>query len=137
MAALLARDRLRAIGNDRFTYHSRPLQLLGRSLVPHLTLEARWSGECLALRSLDCRIEGLGSWGHDLGVTLEAGLVPHATGLEGWVQLCLRSPLLSASWARPLAGRALEALLDRIEGRLRRGLRADLEAWLSRSGESG
>jgi hypothetical protein len=137
LAALLARDRLRPIGNDRFTYHSRPLELLGRSLVPHLTLEAHWNGDSLLLRSLTCRIEGLGSWGHDLGVTLEAALVPREAGVEGWVQLCLCSPLLSAGWARGLAGRVMEALLDRIERRMRRGLRADLEAWLVGSKEPG
>jgi len=135
LAALLARDRLRAIGNDRFTYQSRPLDLLGRSLVPLLTLEAHWNGHSLALRSLSCRIEGLGRWGHDLGITLEAGLVPLEAGLDGWVQLRLCSPLLAAGWARGLASRVVEALLDRIERRMQRGLRADLEAWLHGSGE--
>jgi hypothetical protein len=137
LAALLARDRLRPIGNDRFSYHSRPLELVGRSLVPHLTLEAHWNGDSLELRSLACRIEGLGRWGHDLGVTLEAGLVPLEAGLDGWVQLCLCSPLLSAAWARGLAGRVMEALLDRIERRMQRGLRGDLEAWLVASLEPG
>jgi hypothetical protein len=134
LAALLARERLRVLGADRFTYHSRPLSLLGLALVPQLTLEARWGEEGLAVRSLACRIEGLGRWGQDIGVTLEAGLRPGDEGLEGWVRLCLRSPLLAAGWLRAPAGRAMDQQLDRIERRLQRGLHTDLQIWLARSG---
>ncbi len=137
LAALLARERLRWIGDDRFTYNSRPLRLLGLVLVPHLTLEARRCGDGLALRSLLCRVEGLGSWGQDLGGCLEAALQPGDGGLEGWVQISLQSPLLSAGWARALAARALERQLDRIERRLLSGLREDLHTWLAGREQAG
>lgn len=137
LAALLARERLRVLGADRFTYQSRPLPLLGLSLVPQLTLEARWGEDRLTLRSLGCRIEGLGRWGQDLGVVLEAGLRPTEVGLEGWVRLCLHSPLLAAAWLRAPASRAMDHQLDRIERRLQRGLRSDLQIWLARSGVAG
>ena len=138
LASLLARDRLQVLGGDCFAYHSRPLPLLGLTLVPRLMLEARWGeGRGLTVRSLACRIDGLGLWGRDLGVTLEAVLRPGEAGLEGWAQICLRSPLLAAAWLRAPAARAIDHQLDRVERRLQRGLRADLQIWLARSGPSG
>jgi hypothetical protein len=40
-------------------------------------------------------------------------------------------------WGRALAGRALDQVVDRIERRLRRGLRLDLLTWVLDPGVSG
>jgi hypothetical protein len=66
-----------------------------------------------------------------LGFTLEAVLGAEERGLEGWAEVGLHSRLLSSPIGRRVGTLALEAVLDRIERRVGRGLRKDLGAWLA------
>ncbi|MFM7264411.1 MAG: DUF1997 domain-containing protein [Cyanobium sp.] len=144
VAALLARDRLERLGGGRFLYRSRPFQLLGLALVPTLELEARWQEPWLEVVSGACRLVGLGRWEGELAFSLAARLMAVAEGAEmpaaglvGELQVSLRLAPAVPGWGRALAGRALDQVVDRIERRLRRGLRQDLLTWLLDPGVSG
>jgi hypothetical protein len=65
-----------------------------------------------------------------LGFSLEAVLGAEQGGLGGWAAVGLHSRLVTGPIGRRLGSLALEAVLDRIERRVDRGLRHDLEAWL-------
>ena len=130
LTALLARERLTAVAPGEFTYRSNPHQVLQWQVVPTLTLRARWEGEQLEVRSTSCRLVGLGFGMDSLGFTLVAVLCTEEVGLGGWAEVGLHSRLVATSIGRRLGALALEAVLDRIERRMGRGLRKDLGAWL-------
>jgi hypothetical protein len=130
LTALLARERLSAVAPGEFTYRSNPHQVLQWQVVPTLTLRARWEGEQLEVRSASCRLVGLGFGMDSLGFTLEAVLAAEERGLGGWAEVELHSRLVGNPIGRKVGTLALEAVLDRIERRVGRGLRKDLGAWL-------
>jgi hypothetical protein len=130
LAALLARERLTTVAPGEFTYRSNPHQVLQWEVVPTLTLRAGWDGEQLEVRSTSCRLVGVGFGMDSLGFTLEAVLRAEETGLGGWAEVGLHSRLVSNPIGRKVGTLALEAVLDRIERRVGRGLRKDLGAWL-------
>lgn len=130
LTALLARERLSAVAPGEFTYRSNPHQVLQWQVVPTLMMRADWEGEQLKVRSTRCRLVGLGFGMESLGFTLEARLGAEETGLDGWAEVGLQSRLVNSPIGRRLGTLALEAVLDRIERRVGRGLRKDLGAWL-------
>jgi|GEM_PF-1545188 len=130
LTALLARERLTAVAPWEFTYRSNPHQVLQWQVVPTLTLRAEWEGEQLVVRSTSCRLVGLGFGMDSIGFTLVAVLGAEETGLGGWAEVGLQSGLVTGPIGRRLGTLALEAVLDRIERRVGRGLRKDLGAWL-------
>ena len=130
VAALLARDRLERLGPGRFTYRSRPFRLLRFELVPSLQLRACWRESELEVVSGECRIAGLGRWERSLAFELAATLRPASCRLAGEVRVTLFTAPSLPGWGRALASRALDQVLERIERRLRRGLRKDLLTWL-------
>jgi hypothetical protein len=144
VAALLARDRLEQLGNGRYLYRSRPFRLLRFALVPTVELEARWREPRLEVASVACRVVGLGRWESSLAFALEARLMAQpagvempAAGLVGELQVSLQLAPAVPGWGRALAARALDQVMDRIERRLRRGLRKDLLTWALDPGVSG
>jgi len=130
LTALLARERLTTVAPGEFTYRSNPHQVLQWEVVPTLTLRAEWEGDQLEVRSTSCRLVGVGFGMDSLGFTLEAVLRAEETGLAGWAEVGLHSRLVSNPIGRKAGTLALEAVLDRIERRVGRGLRKDLGAWL-------
>jgi hypothetical protein len=130
LTALLARERLTGVAPGEFTYRSNPHQVLQWQVVPTLTLRAQWEGEQLEVRSTSCRLVGLGFGMDSVGLTLEAVLGAEETGLGGWAQVGIHSRLVNSPVGRRLGTLALEAVLDRIERRVGRGLRKDLGVWL-------
>lgn len=130
LSALLARERLIQEGPGLFHYHSRPFRVLHLEFVPRLSLAAQWRDGQLAIESCGCQVEGLGPWGRSLGFSLRAGLAAAEGELRGWTDVVLHTRLVDHGGPRQLAQHALEAVLDRIEARLRRGLRRDVETWL-------
>jgi len=130
LTALLARERLTSVAPGEFTYRSNPHSLLQWQVVPTLSLRARWEGEQLAVRSTSCRLVGLGFGMDSIGFTLVAVLGAGDTGLGGWAEVGLHSRLVNSPIGRRLSAIALEAVLDRIERRVGRGLRNDLGIWL-------
>ena len=130
LTALLARERLTVVAPGEFTYRSNPHQVLQWQVVPTLTLRAEWEGDQLEVRSTSCRLVGLGFGMDSLGFTLEAVLGAEETGLGGWAQVGIHSRLVNSPVGRRLGTLALEAVLDRIERRMGRGLRKDLGVWL-------
>ena len=137
LAALLARDRLERLGVGQYRYRSRPFRLLRFELVPTLDLWARWDPPRLAVHSGDCRIHGLGRWERSLAFELAADLAPVPGALEGELRASLVTAASLPGWGRQLAGAALDQVVERIERRLRRGLRKDLLTWLLDHGVSG
>ena len=131
VTALLARDRMRRLQPGLFSYSSRPIRLLHFELVPSLELHAVWEEGELHLHCSNCQIVGLGRRERALRFDLSARLRPAAGGLDGIVSVSLLLPPVLPAWSRSLAGAALEQVLDRIERRLKRGLRKDLLARLS------
>jgi len=130
LTALLARERLTAVAPGEFTYRSNPHQVLQWQVVPTLTLRAEWEGDQLEVRSTSCRLVGLGLGMDSLGFTLEAVLGAEEPGLGGWAQVGIHSRLVNSPVGRRLGTLAMEAVLDRIERRMGRGLRKDLGVWL-------
>ena len=114
----------------QFSYQSNPYQILHWQIVPTLTLRASWGGEQLVVRSSSCKLVGLPGGMESLGFSLEAVLRAEQGSLDGWAEVGLHSPLVTGPLGRRLGNLALEAVLDRIERRVGRGLRHDLEAWL-------
>ncbi|MEB3172060.1 MAG: DUF1997 domain-containing protein [Synechococcaceae cyanobacterium] len=150
LAALLARDRLERLGDGRYLYRSRPFRLLGLTLVPTLELEARWREPWLEVASGACRLVGLGRWEGSLAFGLAARLRAEPAGIAGAEAAAGASPALVGElevalklapavpgWGRALAGRGLDQVVDRIERRLRRGLRQDALTWGLDPGVSG
>jgi hypothetical protein len=131
LTALLARERLTAMAPGEFTYRSNPHQVLQWQVVPTLTLRGVWEGEQLEVRSTSCRLVGLGFGMDSIGFTLEAVLGAEERGLGGWAEVGLHSRLIGNSIGRKVGTLALEAVLDRVERRVERGLRNDLGAWLA------
>ena len=136
LTALLARERLTAEAPGAFTYRSNPHQVLQWQVVPTLTLRARWESEQLEVRSTSCRLVGLMQGMDSLGFTLEAVLEAEETGLAGWAKVGLHSRLLTNPVGRRVGTLALEAVLDRIERRVGRGLLKDLGAWLGEGADA-
>ncbi len=130
LTSLLARERLHPKGAGRWIYRSNPHRVLHLEVVPTLSLSACWEDGRLQVRSTECRLEGLGSWGERLGFSLRASLEPAQDAVAGWAEVGLHSRLLKPPGARGLAGLALEQVLDRIERRLGRGFQRDAAAWL-------
>jgi hypothetical protein len=130
LTALLARERLTAVAPGAFTYRSNPHQVLQWQVVPTLALRAEWEGDQLEVRSTSCRLVGVGFGMDSLGFTLEAVLGAEETGLGGWTEVGLQSGLVTGPIGRRLGTLALEAVLDRIERRVGRGLHKDLGVWL-------
>ncbi len=130
LTALLARERLTTVAPGAFTYRSNPHQVLQWQVVPTLTLRAEWEGEQLEVRSTSCRLVGLEFGMESLGFTLEAVLGAEETGLGGWAEVGVQSRLVNNPIGRRVGALALEAVLDRIERRVGRGLRKDVGAWL-------
>ena len=131
LTALLARERLTPMAPGEFTYRSNPHQVLQWQVVPTLTLRGEWEGEQLEVRSTSCRLVGLGFGMDSIGFTLEAVLGAEERGLGGWAKVGLHSRLIGNSIGRKVGTLALEAVLDRVERRVGRGLRNDLGAWLA------
>jgi len=127
LVSLLARERLHQQGRGRFCYCYRPLH---RELHPSMILSAEWVDPALQIRSTSCYIEGLGTWGEQLGITLAAELVPAPAGLGGWAEVGVNSRLMGWPQARQLTNLAPDVVLKRMERRVQRGLRQDLLAWL-------
>ena len=130
LTALLARERLTEEAPGAFTYRSNPQQVLQWRVVPTLTLRAEWEGEQLEVRSTSCRLVGPEFGMESLGFTLEAVLGAEETGLGGWAEVGVQSRLVNNPIGRRVGALALEAVLDRIERRVGRGLRKDVGAWL-------
>jgi hypothetical protein len=130
LTALLARERLTPMAPGEFIYRSNPHQVLQWHVVPTLTLRGEWEGEQLEVRSTSCRLVGLGFGMESLGFTLEAVLAAEERGLDGWAEVGLHSRLVGNPIGRKVGTLALEAVLDRIERRVGRGLRKDLGVWL-------
>ena len=130
LVSLLARERLQQQGRGRFCYRSRPMRLLHRELQQSMILSAEWVDPALQIRSTSCCIEGLGTWGEQLGIALAAELVPAPAGLGGWAEVGVSSRLMGWPQARQLTNLALDVVLERMERRVQRGLRQDLLAWL-------
>jgi hypothetical protein len=130
LTALLARERLTAVAPGEFTYHSNPYQVLQWEVVPTITLRAGWEGEQFEVRSTSCRLVGFRQGMESLGFTLEAVLGAGEAELGGWAEVGLHSRLVTTPIGRRLGSLALEAVLDRIERRVGRGLRNDLGRWL-------
>jgi hypothetical protein len=130
LTALLARERLMAVAPGEFTYRSNPHQVLQWQVVPTLTLRAEWEGEQLEVRSTSCRLVGIGFGMDTVGFTLEAVLGAEERDLGGWAEVGLHSRLVNSPIGRRVGILALEAVLDRIERRVGRGLRKDLGVWL-------
>ncbi len=135
LSALLARERLIREGPGLFHYRSRSFKVLQLEFVPTLSLAAQWRDGQLAIKSCACQVAGLGPWGRSLGFSLEAGLTAAEGELRGWTDVGLHTRLVEKGGARRLAQGALEAVLDRIEARLRRGLHRDVVIWLEREGD--
>jgi hypothetical protein len=136
LTALLARERLKVVAPGHFSYQSNPYQILHWQVVPSLNLEAGWQGEQLQVRSTSCRLVGMLDGMESLGFSLEAVMEAEEAGLGGWAQVGLHSRLITGPIGRRLGSLALEAVLDRIERRVGRGLRRDLEAWLGEEGNT-
>jgi hypothetical protein len=130
VAALLARERLTALAPGEFSYRSNPHQVLQWQVVPTLMMRADWGGEHLTVRSTRCRLVGVGFGMESLGFTLEARLGAMDSGLDGWAEVGLQSLLVNSPIGRRVGTLALEAVLDRIERRVGRGLHRDIGAWL-------
>ena len=109
VTALLARERLTVMTRGEFTYRSNPTS---------------------------CRLVGLPGEMASLGFSLEAVLGAKEASLGGWAEVGLRSRLMATAIGRHLGCLALEAVLDRIERRVGRGLRGDLGSWLEEAAES-
>ena len=133
LTALLARERLKPMTPGEFIYRSNPHQVLQWQVVPTLTLRGEWEGEQLEVRSTSCRLVGLGFGMDSIGFTLEAVLGAEERGLGGWAEVGLHSRLVGNPIGRKVGTLALEAVLDRIERRVGRGLSKDLRAWLGGS----
>ena len=131
LTALLARERLTPMAPGEFTYRSNPYQVLQWQVVPTLTMRGEWEGEQLEVHSTSCRLVGLGFGMDSLGFTLEAVLGAEERGLEGWAEVGLHSRLVGNPIGQKVGTRALEAVLDRIERRVGRGLRKDIGTWLA------
>jgi hypothetical protein len=71
-----------------------------------------------------------------LGFTLEAVLRAEEAGLAGWAEVGIHSRLVTTPIGRRLGSLALEAVLDRIERRVGRGLRRDVAAWLGEEADT-
>jgi hypothetical protein len=136
LSALLARERLKQLAPGHFTYQSNPHQVLHWQVVPTLDLQARWGGELLEVRSTRCRLVGLRGGMESLGFSLEAVLGAGEAGLGGWAEVGLHSRLVATPFGRRLGTLALEAVLDRVERRVGRGLRRDLGAWLGEGADT-
>jgi hypothetical protein len=130
LAALLARERLNSVAPGDFIYQSNPYQILQWQVVPTLKLRAGWEVGQLEVRSTSCRLMGFPAGMESLGFTLEAVLGAEEKSLGGWAEVGLHSRLITTRIGRHLGSRALEAVLDRIERRVNRGLRRDLGVWL-------
>jgi hypothetical protein len=68
-----------------------------------------------------------------LGFSLEAVLEAEEAGLGGRAEVVLQSMLITTPIGRRLGSLALDAVLDRIERRVGRGLSRDLAVWLGGS----
>jgi hypothetical protein len=141
LRGLLHPDRLYQAGPHRYDYVSRPYGVAGRTLQPHVRLEARWQEGVLHLRQLESRVEGLGEWQGRLQFGLEAWLRPsemepgtEKTGaeLEAEALVWADLPAAAAMVAGPVLHLGMEQLLDRMERRCQKGLRRRAEAWLGR-----
>jgi hypothetical protein len=130
LKALLARERLKTVAPGHFTYQSNPYQVLHWQVVPTLNLQAGWEADQLVVRSTSCRLVGLRDSMESLGITLEAVLTAEEEHLSGWAEVGLKSRLVASPIGRRVGTLVLEAVLDRIERRVGRGLRRDLGAWL-------
>jgi hypothetical protein len=136
LTALLARERLYPQNPGHFLYRSNPYQILRWQVAPTVALVATWHNNQLEVRSTRCFLAGAGEWGESLGFSLMAVLQGEPAGLSGWAEAGLNSHVVNSQIARGLAARAMEAVLDRIERRVQRGLRKDLETWLLQAGET-
>ncbi len=133
LIALLARERLNSVAPGEFTYQSKPYLILRWQVVPTLTLRAVWAGEQLVVSSTSCRLAGFPTGMESLGFSLEAVLEAEEAGLGGRAEVVLQSRLITTPIGRRLGSLALDAVLDRIERRVGRGLSRDLAVWLGGS----
>jgi hypothetical protein len=136
LMALLARERLNSVAPGDFIYQSHPYQILHWRVVPTLTLRAGWGRKQLEVRSTSCSLVGLRAGMESLGFSLEAELGAEEESLSGWAEVGLHSRLVTSVIGRRLGTLALEAVLDRIERRVGRGLRRDVEAWLEAAADT-
>ncbi len=136
LKALLARERLRTMAPGHFTYRSNPYLVLHWQVVPTLNLEAGWDADQLEVRSSSCRLVGFPEGTESLGFSLKAVLSAGDEALGGWAEVGLRSRLVRSPIGRRVGTLALEAVLDRIERRVGRGLRNDLRSWLGEEADA-
>ena len=134
VSALMARERIRREDSGVFLYESRSHRILHLEVKPTLLLSAGWDGERLEVRSLECRLVGLGEWQGAVTVSLESSLTAGEGTLLGWVQVSIVSRLAWLPGGRALARLVLEHVLDRLQRRLERGLHRDLLVWLEGTG---
>jgi len=136
LKAMLARDRLKPVAPGHFIYQSNPYQVLRWQVMPSLNLQAGWGGDQWEVRSTSCRLVGFWEGMGSLGFTLEAVLRAEEAGLAGWAEVGIHSRLVTTPIGRRLGSLALEAVLDRIERRVGRGLRRDVAAWLGEEADT-
>jgi len=147
LRGLLDPQRLEQVGDDRYTYLSRPYGVAGWTLQPRVLLRAcNGEGELL-IEQLESRVEGLGAWQERLRFGLEARLRsrPAANAeregmavregmaeLEAEALVWAELPAAAVAVAGPVLTLGLQQLLDRLERRCQRGLRRRAEAWLEK-----
>ena len=136
LKALLAKDRLQPVAPGHFIYQSNPYQVLRWQVVPSVNLQASWGDEQWEVRSTSCRLDGFREGMGSLGFTLEAVLRAKEAGLAGWAEVGIHSRLVTTPIGHRLGSLALEAVLDRIERRVGRGLRRDVAAWLGEEADT-
>lgn len=134
LRALLSRRRLELLGPGQFAYASRPFGLGQWRLQPWLHLHAAWHEPILKISSLECRIEGLGTWQQVVTFRFEAELKPEPGACRATVVAELQVDrrgalaLLPQSLLEALGDQALEQALARMERRCQRGLHQQLLA---------
>jgi hypothetical protein len=133
LRCVLDPKRLNKISDDTYSYASRPYKVAGLCLQPSVMLRARFQSGVLSIDQVSADIKGLSALYRQLSFGLEAKLRvsddAKVLGIEALIWLKL--PDLVAPALVPVAGLAMNQLLDRLERRCETGIDHRFALWLS------
>ena len=136
MNALLSRDKLQELGDDRFVYVSRPYRILNFNIQPKVVFLVEWTGSVLSIVFESCKIAGLDGMEEALMFNCTARLNPDHSRIIADAEAVLSLNKTGAIGLLPdgvllkLGEKVLDIVFERLQGRCQRRLKKAVVHWL-------
>ena len=138
MNALLGRNKLEGLADNRFIYMSRPYKILHYNIQPKVTFAVEWNGSLLKIVFESCQITGLDKMAEMIVFNCTATLKPEHARIvaDAEAELTLEKngvmALLPDAVLLKLGSKVLDSIFDRLQNRCQKRFQNSLSRWLKK-----